>query len=140
MSRQKALPWHWEQRLRERGYEKQRGEGASPAALARAAGLHTSTVTGAIHGTKEPTAETVKALCERLGDDVAEWLGFERPREWELPDEAALLTDRQREAVIELILSMTERRAVDAPRRPWLESVAADDDRRPMPEPHDFST
>ena len=79
--------------------------------LAKACGMHTSTISSAIKGSgRRPSAATVVALTRALGDDVADWLGEERASTWEPPAESSLLTDRQRKAVEEIIRAMTERR------------------------------
>lgn len=73
--------------------------------------MHTSTISSAIKGTgRRPSAATVVALTRELGDDVAGWLGAGQAVAWDPPEEASLLTGRQRKAIDELIRAMTEKR------------------------------
>lgn len=109
MSRE--VPEPWASRMVEKKFTDTRYDVAAPSMsrLAEAIGVHTSTVSSAIRGTRKPSAETVAALAEALGADVAQWLGGQYHGPWEPPAASALLTDRQRKAVEEIIHVMTER-------------------------------
>lgn len=111
----KEVPEPWAARMAARGFTRTRGRGASVSALARAAGLSISTVSRAMDGEGQPSAETVDALTRILGPDVADWLGVPRTKEWAPPASAVFLTDRQRRAVEELINAMTEQSAATPP-------------------------
>lgn len=109
----KEVPEPWASRMVERQFTDPRYATDIPSLsrLAETCGMHTSTISSAIKGTgRTPSAGTVVALTEALGEDVADWLGAPRVKSWELPAEASLLTDRQQKAVVELIKSMTEQR------------------------------
>lgn len=109
VSIQREVPERWHIRLIQRGFVDGRGgDRPSLSALARATGLHATTISNAIHGTTRPDPNTLLLLQRELGDDVAGWFGVSALSAWEPPVEAALLTDRQRKAVAELILAMTE--------------------------------
>ncbi|MGG5257500.1 hypothetical protein [Phycicoccus avicenniae] len=109
MSTQREVPDPWRARLIERGFVDGRGGGRpSVSALARKTGLHATTISNAIHGTTRADANTMLLLQRELGDDVAKWLNVQELKSWDPPAEAALLTDRQRKAVAEIILAMTE--------------------------------
>lgn len=103
------MPEHWARRLVEKGYTDRRSRQPVPSmkALAEDIGLHPSTVSDLIHGRREPVAENVARLAEKLGADVAEWLGVSYRGRWEPPAESSMLTIRQRRALEELIVSMT---------------------------------
>lgn len=77
--------------------------------LARKVGVHTSTVSAAIHGERGTSSDVVAALARELGADVAGWLGREYHGPWEPPASSALLNDRQRKAIVEVINAMIER-------------------------------
>lgn len=105
------VPEPWRTRLVERDFTDPRYADDRPSIrrLGAAIGVHPSTISNAISGRTRASEETVARLVDALGADVADWLGRSRPREWMPPAEAALLTDRQRRAVEEIIKSMTER-------------------------------
>lgn len=105
------VPEPWRTRLVERDFTDPRYADDRPSIrrLGAAIGVHPSTISNAISGRTRASEETVARLVDALGADVADWLGRSRPREWMPPAEAALLTDRQRKAVEEIIKSMTER-------------------------------
>lgn len=107
-----SIPERWARRLVERGYVDRRGSKGDPSlsALADASGVSTTTISNAIRGSRATSVEVVAALVDKLGPDVADWIGSARIEEWTPPAEASLLTDRQRKAVEELIRAMTERR------------------------------
>ena len=107
----KDVPEPWATRMVERGFTDPRyaQDRPSMSRLAESLDIHTSTVSAAIRGTRRTSPETVVALAEALGDDVAEWLGVEYHGKWQPPPASSLLTDRQRKAIEELINSMTER-------------------------------
>ena len=94
----------------ERGYTDRRSGKSGPGmgALSDATGLHTSTISRAIFGRGSTDQKTVNLLVEKLGDDVAEWLGVQYHGPWEPPAAASALNPRQRKALEELIVSMTE--------------------------------
>lgn len=106
------IPEPWRSRLIERQFTDPRYSDDRPSLsrLANAMDMHTSTVASAIFGRRRASEETVAGLVKHLGEDVAAWLERTAPRPWSPPAESALLTDRQRKAVEELIKSMTERR------------------------------
>lgn len=109
----KEVPQRWADRMIERGFTDPRYTSDIPSlsSLAKACGIHTSTISSAIKGTdRQPSAATIVALTEALGDDVAGWLGEDHAVAWEPPAESSLLTSRQRKAVEEIIRAMTERR------------------------------
>ena len=109
----KELPQRWADRMVERGFTDPRYTTDIPSlsSLAKACGIHTSTISSAIKGTdRQPSAATIVALTKALGDDVAGWLGEDHAVAWEPPAESSLLTARQRKAVEEIIRAMTERR------------------------------
>lgn len=105
------IPEPWRSRLIERQFTDPRYSDDRPSLsrLANAMDMHTSTVASAIYGRRRASEETVAGLVKHLGEDVAAWLDRTAPRPWTPPAESALLTDRQRKAVEELIKSMTER-------------------------------
>lgn len=103
------LPEKWARRLVDKGFTDRRSNKPVPSvsALAEATGLHPTTIGSLIHGKREPNVETVSALVEALGSDVAEWLGMKFHGKWNPPAESLMLTPRQRKALEELIVSMT---------------------------------
>lgn len=107
------VPEPWATRLIERGYTDRRSTKSavpSAGALADDLGWNTSTVTEAFSGKRRPRPETIAALVEKLGDDVAQWLGAEHFEAWEPPGESALLSPPQREAIEHLIRVMADDR------------------------------
>lgn len=106
------LPDHVQRRIMQKGYRRSRGEGPNLTALAEAIGVHTSTLSNALLGgvRHRASAETIRRIVDELGPDTAAWFGYPQARPWEPPAAVALLTDRQRRALEELILSMTEGR------------------------------
>lgn len=113
MSMDNELPQQWAERLIARGFTDRRSTTPRPSlgALAEATGLHISTLSSAITGKRQPSMGTVNRLVKALGADVAEWLDLPRMSPWTPPAAASLLTDRQRKAIDELILAMTEQKA-----------------------------
>lgn len=85
--------------------------------LGEMAGVHTTTLTKMVAGKSKPTVETVEKIATALKVEpevVSGWLGFEMPvrTPYEPPSEGALLTDRQRDALSEVIRSIAvEQRA-----------------------------
>lgn len=104
------IPEPWATRMVERGYTDRRsgGQGPGMGALAEATGLHTSTISEAINGRRTPSPKTVNELVDKLGEDVAEWLGVKYFGPWTPPAAVTALTRRQRKALEELIVAMTE--------------------------------
>lgn len=104
----KELPERWAKRLIEKGFTDSRfsHDVASMGALSTKTGVHTSTISAAIHGKGKPSIETVRMLVQELGADVADWIGVTLPEPFQVPAEADLLTPRQRKAVVELIRSI----------------------------------
>lgn len=125
------IPEEWARRIVQRGYVRTRGSGPNISALADDIGLHTSTVSNALKGgLRGPNAETIAKIVQALGPDTAAWFGVERVETWDPPASSALLTDRQRKALTELIESMTERggeRARSAPMNQADQESATDD-------------
>ncbi|WP_370246712.1 helix-turn-helix domain-containing protein [Nocardioides sp.] len=74
--------------------------------LADAIGIHQSTLKDNITGKRRPSPATIDKLVDALGEDVVNWLAVSRPSVWVPPEEAALLTARQRRALDELIRAM----------------------------------
>lgn len=79
--------------------------------LASMAGLATKTVIDAANGDATATPDTIRAIARALKVDVetvSSWISDERivSSRYTPPAEAALLTDRQRKALTELIRSM----------------------------------
>lgn len=107
----KEVPEPWASRMVSKGFTDRRSDADVPSMrrLAESLDIHTSTISAAIHGTRTPSAGTIVALAEALGPDAAEWLGARYRGAWSPPSASALLTDRQRKAIEELINSMTER-------------------------------
>lgn len=105
------VPEPWRTRLIQRNFVDPRYTDDRPSLrrLGAEIGVHPTTISNAISGRSRASEETIARLVDALGDDVAGWLGRQAPREWTPPAESALLTDRQRKAVEELIKSMTER-------------------------------
>lgn len=98
----------------QKGYRRERGEGPNYSAFAGAIGVHTSTVMNALRGgPRKADASTIRKIVKELGDDTAAWFDLQKVEPWEPPASAALLTDRQRKALTELIDSMTERHRDD---------------------------
>lgn len=90
--------------------------------LAKAAGLHTSTVTSLIFQDRETEPHVVERVAKALGVDVqivSEWAGIHRPMSapYVPPPEANLLSARQRKAITELIRSFTQSAAAPSPIR-----------------------
>lgn len=109
----KEVPDPWASVMRRRGLTRADGV-ANISALARKAGLATETARRAVHGIGVTRPDTVSALMEVLGPDVQKWLGTHvELGPYEPPSESSMLTSRQRDALTELIRSMTERRAED---------------------------
>ena len=106
------VPEPWASRMVECGFTDPRylDDRPSMTRLGERIGIHTTTISSAIHGRRRASAATVSALVEALGPDVAGWLGAGQAAAWTPPAEAALLTDRQRKAVEELIRAMAEQR------------------------------
>lgn len=81
--------------------------------LAKAAGLHTTTVASLIFQDRETEPHVVERVAEALNLDVqivSEWAGIHRPisAPYVPPPEANLLSARQRKAITELIRSFTQ--------------------------------
>lgn len=106
------VPEPWASRMVERGFSDPRytDDRPSMSKLGAHVGIHTSTISSAIHGRRRASAATVRALVDALGADVAEWLGVQAASAWTPPAESSLLTDRQRRAVEEIIRAMAEHR------------------------------
>lgn len=106
-----GLPERWSKRLIEKGYTDPRFKEPMPSmsALGDKIGKHPSTISNAIQGKTEPDVETINALVNELGKDVAGWLGVKHFGPWAVPESATLLTPRQRKALEELIVSITSR-------------------------------
>lgn len=111
----RAVPEPWASRMVACGFTDARHMADVPSVSAPASKveIHATTIGDAIHGRRKPSAETVAALVAALGDDVAAWRGVGRVSAWTRPADAALLTDRQRNAVEEIIRAMTERQEQD---------------------------
>lgn len=84
-------------------------------ALSRETGIHPSSLSRIVTGrTKAPRLSTVQAIAGALNTDVvtvASWVGMtwaNAPETWEPPEEAALMTARQREIVEELIRQLVK--------------------------------
>lgn len=104
------IPERWARRIVQHGYVRTRGSGPNLSAFAEDIGIHTSTLTNALRGgPREPDADTIAKIVGALGQDTAAWFGVERVEPWKPPASSALLTDRQRKALAELIESMTGR-------------------------------
>lgn len=79
--------------------------------LGEIADVHTSTITGFIAGDRKPSTKTIQKIASALRlptEVVSGWIRDSRPVRsvYTPPAEAALLTDRQRKALTELIRSM----------------------------------
>lgn len=98
----------------ERGYVDRRSKNPAPSmsALAQELDLHTSTVSAVIRKKRDASPETVNLLVDALGSDIAEWLDVPYFGPWEPPAAATALTRRQRDALSELIVAITERKEV----------------------------
>lgn len=119
----------WDVALIAAGFTDGRGSSrASWSALARAVGVHTSTLTAMRDGKKDTDQATVDAVAERLRLDprtVAGWVGRARTerRPYQPPADANLLSSEERDAVDRLIelLARAKKRgqheAVDKPRQ-----------------------
>lgn len=80
--------------------------------LAELADVSTTTVTQMVSGKRSTSPATVKKIAAALRvepEDVSSWLNLRKPvrTTWQPPPEADLLTDRQRDAVAELIRAFT---------------------------------
>jgi hypothetical protein len=76
--------------------------------LAETAGVHTSTVSSLILKGKVLSARNMRAVATALGvelGDMTRWVTGERTEPYQPPAEANQMTERQRNAVTELILS-----------------------------------
>lgn len=85
--------------------------------LAEAAGVHTSTVSSLILKGKIISARNMRSVSTALGvelGDMTRWVTGERTEPYQPPAEANYMTERQRNAVTELILAFT----AQAPVRP----------------------
>lgn len=110
MSSIRVVPEPWASWMVARDFTDQRHKADVPSvsALASMVEIHATTIGDAIHGQRKPSAETVAARRRR--SRVA---GVARVSAWTPPAEAALLTDRRRKAVEEIIRAMTERQEQD---------------------------
>lgn len=84
-------------------------------ALARKSGVSTETVRQAMFGGRDTSPESVRSLADALGVDVrvvSEWVGQARAvaPAYTPPQEADLLTARERKAINELIRAITATR------------------------------
>lgn len=106
-----AVPEPWASRMVERGFV--RPDGApNISLLARSAGVAVETARRALLGIGQASTETVERLVGQLGPEVQQWLGLKVDLgPYEPPREAALLTDRERRALDQLIRVMAERKA-----------------------------
>lgn len=108
--------------------------------LGELAGVHTSTITGFISGTRTPSAATVQKIARALHlppETVSGWIDGDRivSDRYIPPVEASLLNDRQRKAVNELIRSIVtdtsrageEHEQRSAPTKPAGRAPAKDD-------------
>ena len=111
------IPEPWATAIIKAGYKDPRYAEPTPSlrALAEEAGLHTTTVSKMVRGVGVAKVENVAAVAEKLGVDVrtvSDWVKQARAvsEPYVAPAEADLLTQRERDALTELIRAVTESR------------------------------
>ena len=106
------VPEPWASRMIERGVTRQDGR-ANITRLAKQADLAVETARRAIKGIGEPSPATVAAIAGVLGWDVQNWMGVKiELGPYSPPEESALLTSPQRDALTTLIRAIAaEQRA-----------------------------
>lgn len=109
-------PSSWDEALVAAGFTDPRNGRPSVNQLAIAAEIPQSTIAAAVAGRRVPKPETVERIASALGVDVrvvSGWVGQRRTERapYKPPQEADLLTDRQRRAVDEIIRAIVAERA-----------------------------
>jgi transcriptional regulator with XRE-family HTH domain len=115
----RVTPEPWANAMVEAGAVDPRNpERASMSQLAKMAGVHTTTIAGLVFGDRETELQVIEQVARALKvgvETVSEWAGKPRTVEapYTPPKEADLLNQRQRQALDELIKSITAGPAKD---------------------------
>jgi len=108
MAAPQKVPEPWASRMVARGFVRADGN-PNVSTLARRAGVAVETARRAVLGIGHASPDTVARLVQELGPEVHDWLGQEvELGSYEPPREAALLTQRERRALDQLIRVMAE--------------------------------
>lgn len=104
------IPEPWSSAMTKAGFLDPRYGNPSLRQLAEAAGVHTTTVSNLVLKGKVLSARNMRTIATTLGvelGDMTRWVTGERTKPYQPPAEADYMTERQRNAVTELILAFT---------------------------------